>query len=200
MQPAVEPRPRLIECRPRGLLATRTGVRMNLRGVIFDLDGTLGDTLPVCYAAYREVFEGYLGKTYRDEEIAALFGPNEGSSAICSRAVWLCEIPSRLSPCGRSPSRIGQLWRGCLSAALPRRWKTPLCCRTTRSPTPASMAIAWWLRKAGGAGTGLWISGFSATPPTEAGVSRQLLCRRCPRRPPGKTPLPNTGATKPTWF
>jgi pyrophosphatase PpaX len=50
---------------------------MRLRGVIFDLDGTLGDTLPVCYAAYREVFRRFLGRTYSDAEIHALFGPDE---------------------------------------------------------------------------------------------------------------------------
>lgn len=48
-----------------------------LRGVIFDLDGTLGDTLPVCFAAFRAVFEGHLGKTFSDDEIRAMFGPTE---------------------------------------------------------------------------------------------------------------------------
>lgn len=50
---------------------------MKLEGMIFDLDGTLGDTLPVCYAGYREVFWEFLGRRYTDQEIAALFGPNE---------------------------------------------------------------------------------------------------------------------------
>ncbi len=46
-------------------------------GVIFDLDGTLGDTLPVCFEAFRRVFETYLGVTYLDREIRAMFGPTE---------------------------------------------------------------------------------------------------------------------------
>lgn len=46
-------------------------------GVIFDLDGTLGDTLPVCFEAFRRVFESYLGTTYDDDEIRAMFGPTE---------------------------------------------------------------------------------------------------------------------------
>lgn len=50
---------------------------MPLRGVIFDLDGTLGDTLPVCYAAFRQVFQQRLGRTYTNEEIHAQFGPSE---------------------------------------------------------------------------------------------------------------------------
>jgi phosphoglycolate phosphatase-like HAD superfamily hydrolase len=50
---------------------------MPLQGVIFDLDGTIGDTLPVCFAAFREVFQRYLGRDYTDHEIRAMFGPTE---------------------------------------------------------------------------------------------------------------------------
>ena len=46
-------------------------------GVIFDLDGTIGDTLPVCFAAFRDVFAEYLGVTYDDAEIRSMFGPTE---------------------------------------------------------------------------------------------------------------------------
>lgn len=46
-------------------------------GVIFDLDGTLGDTLPVCFEAFRRVFASYTGVTYEDREIRAMFGPTE---------------------------------------------------------------------------------------------------------------------------
>jgi phosphoglycolate phosphatase-like HAD superfamily hydrolase len=50
---------------------------MHLQGVIFDLDGTVGDTLPVCFAAFREVFQRYLGHDYSDKEIRSMFGPTE---------------------------------------------------------------------------------------------------------------------------
>lgn len=50
---------------------------MTLQGVIFDLDGTIGDTLPVCFVAFREVFQRYLGQNYTDKEIRAMFGPTE---------------------------------------------------------------------------------------------------------------------------
>lgn len=56
-----------------------------LRGAIFDLDGTLGDTLPVCYAAFRRVLGERLGRRYSDREIHALFGPSE--EGILSRLV-----------------------------------------------------------------------------------------------------------------
>jgi pyrophosphatase PpaX len=53
---------------------------MTLRGVIFDLDGTLVNTLPVCYAAFRDAFQAYLGREFTNEEIAATFGPSEEGS------------------------------------------------------------------------------------------------------------------------
>lgn len=50
---------------------------MRLTGIIWDLDGTLANTLPVCIAAFRRVFARYLGRRYSDEEIVALFGASE---------------------------------------------------------------------------------------------------------------------------
>lgn len=50
---------------------------MTMRGMIFDLDGTLADTLPVCFAAFRNALLPYTGHRYTDEEITALFGPSE---------------------------------------------------------------------------------------------------------------------------
>lgn len=50
---------------------------MNFRGLIFDLDGTLGNTLPATYRAFREVFETRTGTVYTDDEVHAMFGPNE---------------------------------------------------------------------------------------------------------------------------
>lgn len=70
---------------------------MGVRGVIFDLDGTLADTIPVCVAAFRSAFEGFSGCRWDDEEIKALFGPTEEGS--CRRAV-------------------PEDWRGCLEAYL----------------------------------------------------------------------------------
>ena len=50
---------------------------MRIEGMIFDLDGTLGETLPVCFSAFRETFGAFLGREYDDHEIRAMFGPNE---------------------------------------------------------------------------------------------------------------------------
>jgi len=47
---------------------------MNL---LFDLDGTIGETLPLCIAAFRESIEPLAGRVLSDEEIIATFGPSE---------------------------------------------------------------------------------------------------------------------------
>jgi len=48
-----------------------------LRGVIFDLDGTLADTLPLAISAFRRAIEPLAGRTLTDAEIIAQFGPSE---------------------------------------------------------------------------------------------------------------------------
>ena len=50
---------------------------MALGAVLFDLDGTLVDTLPVCYLAFRGALERAGAPTMTDGEIHALFGPSE---------------------------------------------------------------------------------------------------------------------------
>ncbi|MGH9174241.1 MAG: HAD family hydrolase [Vicinamibacterales bacterium] len=50
---------------------------MPLKGMIFDLDGTLADTIPVCCAAFRDVMIRQTGTEYSDVEIMARFGPSE---------------------------------------------------------------------------------------------------------------------------
>lgn len=50
---------------------------MNINGVIFDFDGTLADTLPLCIRAFRSSIEPHLGRSVSDAEIIATFGPSE---------------------------------------------------------------------------------------------------------------------------
>ncbi|MFD0750949.1 HAD family hydrolase [Mucilaginibacter calamicampi] len=47
------------------------------KAVIFDLDGTIADTLPLCIAAFKKSIEPILGQQLSDEEIIANFGPSE---------------------------------------------------------------------------------------------------------------------------
>jgi phosphoglycolate phosphatase-like HAD superfamily hydrolase len=45
--------------------------------MIFDFDGTLADTVPVCTAAFRETLLEMTGEHYSDAQVVALFGPSE---------------------------------------------------------------------------------------------------------------------------
>lgn len=48
-----------------------------IKAVIFDLDGTLADTLPLCIKAFRHSVEPLINRSVTDEEIIATFGPSE---------------------------------------------------------------------------------------------------------------------------
>ncbi|HEY4289745.1 MAG TPA: HAD family hydrolase [Puia sp.] len=48
-----------------------------IKGIIFDLDGTIGNTLPLCIQAFRQAIEPLALTTLSDEEIFATFGPSE---------------------------------------------------------------------------------------------------------------------------
>ncbi|WP_248927726.1 HAD family hydrolase [Paenibacillus hamazuiensis] len=45
--------------------------------IIFDLDGTIGNTLPLCIAAFKKAIEPLAGRVLSDKEIIATFGPSE---------------------------------------------------------------------------------------------------------------------------
>lgn len=48
-----------------------------LKNLIFDLDGTIGDTLPLCIAAFKKAIEPLAGRVLSDQEIIDTFGPSE---------------------------------------------------------------------------------------------------------------------------
>jgi pyrophosphatase PpaX len=48
---------------------------MQPKTVVFDLDGTLGDTLPLIYRAFNAALEPEYGRTLGEAEIRQLFGP-----------------------------------------------------------------------------------------------------------------------------
>jgi pyrophosphatase PpaX len=86
---------------------------MKLDGVIFDLDGTLGDTLPVCFAAFRRALEGFSGRHYTDEEIAGLFGPSE--EGMIQRMVpdgWQACLEAYLAAYEEESARSARLFPG----------------------------------------------------------------------------------------
>jgi pyrophosphatase PpaX len=49
-----------------------------LQGMIFDLDGTLADSLSVTFDAFNQGFTAYGGRVHTPQEIMSYFGPGEG--------------------------------------------------------------------------------------------------------------------------
>lgn len=116
---------------------------MKLAGAIFDLDGTLADTLPACYAAFRAACEGLEGPTYTNEEIRGLFGPSE--EGMLQRAMperWqegltilLAEYQRHLNLCsGLFPSVTTSL-------QLLQERRTPLALVTGKGPFTTKMSL-----------------------------------------------------------
>ncbi len=48
-----------------------------LQGVIFDLDGTLADTLDVCIEAFQYAIKAHTGDHLSPAEVVSLWGPTE---------------------------------------------------------------------------------------------------------------------------
>ncbi|MCL6432413.1 MAG: HAD family hydrolase [Anaerolineae bacterium] len=70
-------------------------VTLRLTSVLCDMDGTLGHTTRVCWAAFRAALEEHLGRQYSDAEITALFGPSE-------EGVFQRLVPDRWQACLQS--------------------------------------------------------------------------------------------------
>lgn len=51
-----------------------------IQAVIFDIDGTLADTIPLIVAAYRKAVEPLVNRPLSDKEIIDTFGPDEEGS------------------------------------------------------------------------------------------------------------------------
>jgi len=50
---------------------------MKYKGIIFDFDGTIADTLPLCFYSFNEIFNRYDRRDLSSEEIIQMFGPSE---------------------------------------------------------------------------------------------------------------------------
>ena len=48
-----------------------------IRLVAFDLDGTIGDTIPLCIKAFKEAVAPYIGHELSDDDVIRTFGLNE---------------------------------------------------------------------------------------------------------------------------
>ena len=48
--------------------------------IAFDLDGTIGDTVPMCIRAFEKAVSPYAGHTLSEREITQTFGLNDQES------------------------------------------------------------------------------------------------------------------------
>ena len=52
-------------------------MKSRFKGIIFDVDGTLTFTNQLIFDSFNHITKKYLGKSYSDDDIIALFGPTE---------------------------------------------------------------------------------------------------------------------------
>jgi phosphoglycolate phosphatase-like HAD superfamily hydrolase len=114
-----------------------------LAGAIFDLDGTLADTLPACYAAFRAACQGFGGPAYTDAEIRGLFGPSE--EGMVQRAMphcWEAALALLLEEYGRHLALCPRVFPP-VAAALERlrSWRVPLALVTGKGPRTTAMSL-----------------------------------------------------------
>lgn len=48
-----------------------------MKAIIFDFDGTLANTLPICFYAFQSVFQQFDGRELTAQDIVQMFGPSE---------------------------------------------------------------------------------------------------------------------------
>jgi phosphoglycolate phosphatase-like HAD superfamily hydrolase len=114
-----------------------------LAGAIFDLDGTLADTLPACYAAFRAACEQLGGPRYTDAEIRGLFGPSE--EGMVQRAMpdcWQDALAVLLEEYRRHLAFSPRVFPPVASALDQlRRWRVPLALVTGKGPHTTAMSL-----------------------------------------------------------
>jgi len=50
---------------------------LKFKAILFDFDGTLADTLPICFYSFQKVFNKYDNRNISNQEIISMFGPSE---------------------------------------------------------------------------------------------------------------------------
>jgi phosphoglycolate phosphatase-like HAD superfamily hydrolase len=116
---------------------------VKLAGAIFDLDGTLADTLPACYAAFRAACEGLSWPAYTNEQIRGLFGPSE--EGMLQRAMperWEDGLAILLEEYGRQLKACSGVFPSITTALrLLRERGTPLGLVTGKGPSTTRMSL-----------------------------------------------------------
>jgi phosphoglycolate phosphatase-like HAD superfamily hydrolase len=116
---------------------------VRLAGAIFDLDGTIADTLPACYAAFRGACQRLDGPVYTDAQIRQLFGPSEeGMVQRAMPARWREALAVLLEEYRRHLSLCPGVFPAIASAlAWLRERRVPLALVTGKGPQTTAMSL-----------------------------------------------------------
>jgi pyrophosphatase PpaX len=116
---------------------------MRLDGLIFDLDGTLTDTLSVALTVFRETLWQFSGQRYTDAEIVAQFGPSEeGMFQRFAPDCWEACLRRYLELYEREHRRAGRIFPGIDSALdLLAERRIPLAVVTGKGPKSAAISL-----------------------------------------------------------
>lgn len=116
---------------------------MQLKGVIFDLDGTVTDTLPVCIRAFRHVFDTLLHTHYTDQDIIAMFGVSEeGMIRALMPTNWQQGVAAYLAEYERLHDHYAQVFPGIEDALrLLQRRGTPMAVVTGKGSGSATITL-----------------------------------------------------------
>ena len=116
---------------------------MRLDGLIFDLDGTLTDTLSVALTVFRETLRQFSGQSYTDEEIVAQFGPSEeGMFQHFAPDRWEECLRRYLELYEREHRRAGRIFSGIDTALdLLATRRIPLAVVTGKGPKSAAISL-----------------------------------------------------------
>jgi phosphoglycolate phosphatase-like HAD superfamily hydrolase len=119
---------------------------MRLAGAIFDLDGTLADTLQVCFTAFRAAFERLGAPRYSDERIRARFGPSE--EGIMQRIIpdrWQDALAGYLAEYEKYLPICGGVFPAVTSALeLLRERGIPMALVTGKGPVSTALSLRYF--------------------------------------------------------
>jgi len=114
-----------------------------LAAALFDLDGTLVDTLAVCYLAFRRALERAGAPSLSDGEIHALFGPSEeGMLRRVLPETWQSALPAYFAEYERLlPTCSPVIPELAAALALLRERRIPTGLVTGKSHVTATMSL-----------------------------------------------------------